>query len=503
MLILNLSKVNARQCLKHISQIASNPESRICSLEGRKEGGVAMGDGSSRNHNRPAWLQQYDLVGKIGEGTYGLVFLAKTKLHRGTKIAIKKFKQSKDGDGVSPTAIREIMLLRELSHENVIKLVNVHINHVDMSLYLAFDYAEHDLYEIIRHHREKLNHSINQYTVKSLLWQLLNGLNYLHSNWIVHRDLKPSNILVMGEGEEQGVVKIADFGLARIYQAPLKPLSDNGVVVTIWYRAPELLLGAKHYTSAVDMWAIGCIFAELLTLKPLFQGAEVKVTPNPFQLDQLDKIFRVLGHPTQEKWPTLVNLPHWQNNNKYIQTIRYETTGLYNVVHLPQKSPAYDLLSKMLEYDPRKRITAAQALEHEYFRMDPLPGRNALFSSQPGEKVVTYPARPVDTTTDFDGTNSTQASQVSSGNAVSGSVPATAIHAARPMPPMQMVGMQRMQNPNIAFNIGAQAGIHGFNANNLPLQRGPQQTHQQVRRKEPSGGFQNTGYQLPQPKRRM
>uniref|UniRef100_A0A7I4CCL8 Protein kinase domain-containing protein n=1 Tax=Physcomitrium patens TaxID=3218 RepID=A0A7I4CCL8_PHYPA len=255
-----------------------------------------VANGSVKQRTRPEWLQQYELVGKIGEGTYGLVYLARSKepAHRGTKIAIKKFKQSKEGDGVSPTAIREIMLLRECVHENIVKLVNVHINHGDMSLYLAFDYAEHDLYEIIRHHREKVTCSINPYTVKSLLWQILNGLNYLHSNWIIHRDLKPSNILVMGEGEEQGVVKIGDFGLARIFQAPSRPLSDNGVVVTIWYRAPELLLGSKHYTSAVDMWAVGCIFAELLTLKPLFQTKAVPVRSSLISWTRSSKSLAIL-----------------------------------------------------------------------------------------------------------------------------------------------------------------------------------------------------------------
>ncbi|KAL6642608.1 hypothetical protein ACP70R_020789 [Stipagrostis hirtigluma subsp. patula] len=455
-----------------------------------------MGDGRGGGANRPAWLQQYDLVGKIGEGTYGLVFLARLKQshpsgRRGSPIAIKKFKQSKEGDGVSPTAIREIMLLREINHENVVKLVNVHINHADMSLYLAFDYAEHDLYEIIRHHREKLNAPINPYTVKSLLWQLLNGLNYLHR--------------VMGEGEEQGVIKIADFGLARIYQAPLKPLCDNGVVVTIWYRAPELLLGAKHYTSAVDMWAVGCIFAELLTLKPLFQGVEAKATPNPFQLDQLDKIFKVLGHPTVEKWPILANLPCWLNDQQHIQGHKYENTGLHNIVHLPPKSPAFDLLSKMLEYDPRKRITAAQALEHEYFRMDPLPGRNALLPSQPGEKIVQYPVRPVDTTTDFEGTTSLQPTQPPSGNAPPGNQSVV----QRPMPrQMQqpMVGMPRMPaGANMAaFNAASQAGMAGMNPGNIPMQRGAGgQSHpHQLRRKADQGmGMQNPGY--PQQKRRF
>lgn len=208
-------------------------------------------------------------------------------------------------------------------------------------------------------------------TVKSLLWQILQGINYLHRNWIIHRDLKPSNILVTGSDKpptDRGCVKIADFGLARLFQAPLRPLTDvDAVVVTIWYRAPELLLGSKHYTKAIDLWAIGCIFAELITSKPLFQGVEKERKGddrNPFQTDQIDKIFKILGKPSQEQWSNIHELPNWSQAQAWTN----HTGCLQDRVRgLKKGSAGFDLLSKLLEYDPTKRITAENALKHPFF----------------------------------------------------------------------------------------------------------------------------------------
>lgn len=157
--------------------------------------------------------------------------------------------------------------------------------------------------------------------LKSLIHQLLNGLVYLHSVHILHRDLKPANILITHDG----VVKIADLGLARMTYQPLQPLvQGDKVVVTIWYRAPELLLGAKHYNNAIDCWAVGCVFAEMIGLKPIFKGEEAKIDPKknlPFQREQLGKIFDVLGPPDERTWPDLRIMPEYtslQTMNPYV-----------------------------------------------------------------------------------------------------------------------------------------------------------------------------------------
>jgi len=349
-----------------------------------------MVDDAIRKRPRPDINQRYESPIKVGEGTYGFVFMAKDKKPPQKKVAIKKFKAHKEGEGISVTAYREIMLLLELDHENIIKIQDISINAKEHTLSLVLEYAEYDLSEIIRYHNKVLKMPPSTYTIKSMMWQVLNGIHYLHSNWVCHRDMKPSNLLIMND-DQQGVVKIADFGLARIFQSPLQSLSENGPVVTIWYRAPELLLGSKHYTKAVDIWAMGCIFAELLTTNPLFPGKEKdQKNPNLFQDIQLDKIFYVLGPPKVEDWPNLVNLPDWQpsqkwsktlleaNINKYPQTSQLASAIAQHLQEFDTKGNAFDLLCHMIEYNPEKRITADAALDHPYFHEDPLPGRNSL-----------------------------------------------------------------------------------------------------------------------------
>ena len=299
-----------------------------------------------------------------------------------------RFKPDKEGEvvqytGISQSACREMALCSELNHPNVINLVEIILE--SKCIFMIFEYAEHDLLQIIHHHSSSTRHPIPASTVKSVLFQLLNGLLYLHTNWVLHRDLKPANILVTSKGE----VRIGDLGLARLFYKPLHSLYlGDKVVVTIWYRAPELLLGSRHYTPAVDLWAVGCIFAELLSLRPIFKGEEAKSDGKktvPFQRNQMQKIMEIMGHPRKDDWPNLVHQPEYPQLQQ-LQSVSHSAYGGKPVGLEPWywntlKNAGYsesngsgtpgqqglDLLSKLLIYDPDKRITAKEALQHPYF----------------------------------------------------------------------------------------------------------------------------------------
>ncbi|KAE8993417.1 Cyclin-dependent kinase [Phytophthora fragariae] len=367
---------------------------------------------------RPESLtDKYRILGKIGEGTYGMVFKAEAYssalLPRPSSggsgaaedeepmtFAIKLVKSHKEGKNdvvLSSATVREIKLLRELHHDNVVHLHDVHVDARDKSLALVFEYGDHDLHDIIVQSKQK---PLGEYTRKSLMFQILKGVDYMHDAWVMHRDMKPQNILVVGHGRKRGQVKLADLGLARVYKEPIKALSDvERVVVTLWYRAPELLLGAKHYTKAVDLWAVGCIFAELINTRELFCGKEVEGSNAPFQKDQLDKIFKVLGMPTPQTWEGLDNLPEYSHVVQMGRERKYPTQSeLKNAVKVgPGRAGAalLDLLSRLMEYDPETRITAKEALEHEYFKeIEPEP-RDWAFD-EPGKEPVSFRTQTVE-----------------------------------------------------------------------------------------------------------
>ncbi|KAL0075088.1 hypothetical protein F4703DRAFT_1889207 [Phycomyces blakesleeanus] len=346
-----------------------------------------------RDACRPKVLEKYDIVGFISSGTYGRVYKARSRNkddHR--EFAIKKFKPDREGDshhyvGISQSACREIALCRELNHENIIGLEEVLLE--DKAIFMVFEYAEHDFLQIIHYHLHTERKPIPEILIKSFLWQLLNGVAYLHANWVLHRDLKPANVLLTSDG----IVKTGDLGLARLFNRPLQPLfNGDKVVVTIWYRAPELLFGARHYTKAIDMWAVGCIYGELLALKPIFKGEEAKMDTKknvPFQRSQLTKIFEVLGTPTKEVWPAIDQLPDYCHLSTFPQCSN-NLKHMYQMIPGVKSESGFNLFSALLEYDPAKRITAEKALAHPYFQEDPKPQANVL-----AQQNIEYPLRRV------------------------------------------------------------------------------------------------------------
>lgn len=286
----------------------------------------------------------------IGEGTYGTVYRARDK-ETGQIRALKKLRMKKEKGGFPLTSIREIKILKSINHPNIVNLLEIVVGRKPHSIFLVFEYCEHDLAGLL----DRIARSFTEAEIKTIMLQLLQGTEYLHSNFIIHRDLKLSNLLM----NNKGVLKMADFGLARLFSNPLKQYTPK--VVTLWYRCPELLLGAKSYHTACDMWAVGCIFGELLKHRPLLPGKT--------ELNQLELIFKLLGTPNEKIWPGFSKLSK-------ADTIRAFPVYIYNNLsqQFPQLSAnGIDLLSRMLTFDPSKRITAAKALDHPYFSEPPLP----------------------------------------------------------------------------------------------------------------------------------
>ncbi|ESQ27811.1 hypothetical protein EUTSA_v10018665mg [Eutrema salsugineum] len=281
----------------------------------------------------------------LGQGTYGVVFKA-TDTKNGETVAIKKIRLGKQKEGVNITALREIKLLKELKHPHIIELIDA-FPHKE-NLHLVFEFMETDLEAVIR----DPNLFLSPADVKSYLQMTLKGLEYCHDKWVLHRDMKPNNLLIGPNGQ----LKLADFGLARIFGSPGRKFTHQ--VFARWYRAPELLFGAKQYGAAVDVWAAGCIFAELLLRRPFLQGNS--------DIDQLSKIFATFGTPKADQWPDMLCLPDY---------VEYQFVSAPSLRSLfPTVSEdALDLLSKMFAYDPKSRISIQQALQHRYFTSAPSP----------------------------------------------------------------------------------------------------------------------------------
>ncbi|CAH1423216.1 unnamed protein product [Lactuca virosa] len=298
---------------------------------------------------------EYERLGKISEGTYGVVYKARDK-KTGEIVALKKVKMGKEREGFPVTALREITILGSFQHPSVVKMKEVVTDDFN-GVYMVMEYIDHEL----KGYMEKTKQPFSQSEVKRLMIQLLQGLAFLHENWVIHRDLKTSNLLLDNNGD----LKICDFGMSRQYGSPVKPYT--ALVVTLWYRAPEVLLGMKNYTTAIDMWSVGCIMGELLSKKPLFDGNR--------EIEQIDKIFKTLGTPNEKIWPGYSKLPGVkpsfvkQNGNSLRK--RFPGASFMGTPVLTEMG--FDLLNRFLTYDPDKRITAEEALNHGWFRESPLP----------------------------------------------------------------------------------------------------------------------------------
>eukprot|EP00598_Pedospumella_elongata_P006572 CAMPEP_0184974362 /NCGR_PEP_ID=MMETSP1098-20130426/5885_1 /TAXON_ID=89044 /ORGANISM="Spumella elongata, Strain CCAP 955/1" /LENGTH=415 /DNA_ID=CAMNT_0027496943 /DNA_START=6 /DNA_END=1250 /DNA_ORIENTATION=- len=294
----------------------------------------------------------YQRINFIDQGTYGMVFKAKCR-ETGELFALKQIKFGPETSkvGFPITALREINILLALQHPNIVRVKEMVVGSSIDKIYMVMEYCENDLKKCMQMSKQ----SFSTAEVKQLMVQLLLAIDHMHQKWYIHRDLKTSNLLY----SNKGFLAVCDFGLARKYGSPLAPYTFE--VITLWYRPPELLLGQRTYSTAVDMWSVGCIFAEMLTGEPLFPGEG--------EADQIMKIFKILGAPNEDRWPGFSQLPNvskisWRVPMKSKLRELFPVASFSGGISLSDQG--LDLLSKLLHIDPKQRMSASEALKHPW-----------------------------------------------------------------------------------------------------------------------------------------